>query len=422
MPKLLDSIALSIVLASCAPVGLKTGLNVNTSQDYKKTAVQHAQQHDANDGFECKNIQEDVGEGIAQCCLTIFPHKSCKETARNDIAYLNGQPVPNYAVFREEIPPAAYMHYLVSRAQNARDIASVLSAFIRYGEVAEDLLFAGQEVLYQGTADCDNQANLFTELLGMLGKKIGHDYKARVIGLKQADHAVAVFFDTDGKWKSFDFNLPFNEIKYREDRLDFSSASRSFQVDPGKKQNFFERNKLGPEAGKGARIDYFLNSGTLTYDGNEIAVSVDLDFAAGLNPNSFLKNYSWQQAESAHIHYRNGFTAYYHKGELQQISEPERIIYFENNNIVQIQYLNHPVVVREYFSHAGMPERRQLQGGIDEVFKNGILFQRIYAEGDIAYEVFHECGFLLQRNYRNGRVEWYDNDGRLTQMRDNNGK
>ena len=440
MPKLLDSIALSLALAACSPMAAKTGPNGQHSRTPDQisavvSAPASAQAKPAvpaiADGYECKRLQNAVKNDVTRCCLTLKPYNACHEVetakaenfAKENTVSLNGRTVPNYTQFKDGIPPSVYMNYLAGSAKNATELATVLSAFIQYQEIQDDNMLTPEEILSMGSGDCDNMSNLFVKLLETLGKKSGYDYKAKVVGLDGANHAVAIFNDTDGKWKAFDLQLPFNEMRQINGRADLYSASSLFDGVKGMSdRSFYERKKLGPAAGAGAKVDNFLNLETLIPSGREIAATVDLDYSPDFNPDSILNGYNWRQTEVTHIHFRKGYAIYFHSGVLSQVTEPTKITLYENNAVNQIQYSNHPKIATENFDVTGQLVSRILRNGDGEVYNNGVIFQRLYAKGPIALLVYFPTGELKQKDYRDGRVEWFNEAGHMIQKKDRRGK
>ena len=436
MPRLFDSIALTLALSSCAPIGPNSGPNGRhaATPDQIRASISATTAPapaPTADGFECKSVQNAVKNDITRCCLIIAPHKACREMetsaaaefSKKNTVEAGGGRIPNYAFFKDGIPPAMYMNYLAHAAKNATELAGALTKFVSYREIQDDNLLPPEEIISQGAGDCDNMANLFVDLLGKLGKKTGFDYKAKVIGLEDADHAVAIFLDTDGKLKALDFNLPFHELRQADGKPDLFSASNNFETNRKAGKNFFERRKLGAAAGRGARIDQFIDAETMAPSGKDMALAVDLDYRSDINPDLFLKDYNWRQTELTHIHYKNGTTAYYRKGLFFQLTEQDKItMYNENKVATEIQYKNNPTIKIEYYSATGHLERRDLKNGDSELYSNGVLFQRVYATGPVDYRVYRANGTISQLNYKDGKIEWFDENGRMTHRRDKRGK
>jgi|GEM_PF-3061094 len=463
MPRLLDSIALSLALSACSPLAVKSGPNgthARTPDQFQLTVLSTPSASVAApavapvppaipDGFECKSVQNEVKKDITRCCLTIAPHKACREMgatesekfSKDNVIDFGEKKVPNFASIKgwvsgtgaaqetgataqdNGISPEMYMKYLVQAAKNAADLAATLTAFVKYQTINDDSLLTASEIVSRGTGDCDNVANLFVELLEKLGKKQGIDYKAKVIGLDGANHAVAVFLDTDGKWKSLDFSLPFNELRQSDGHPDLFSASTVFEKQKGKSNKFFARKKLGATAGSGARIDHIIDPETMMPNGKELALAVGFDYSPSINPDVFLKDYNWRQMDLTHIHYQNETTAYYRKGVFFQLTDESKFtIYNEKNIVTEIQYKKHPTIKYEYFTETGILERRDYKNGKSEVYLNGVLFQLTYSTGPLEYEVFHESGAIRQKNYRDGKTEWFDENGKITHRKDKKGK
>jgi hypothetical protein len=381
-------------------------------------------------GYECQRLQNAVKNDITRCCLVINPHKACHEMetaqagsfAKENTTTINGRTVPNYTHFKNGIPPAAYMNYLAGLAKNATELAAALSTFVTYETIQDDNLLPAEEILSRGSGDCDNISNLFVKLLGILGTKNGHNYKAKIIGMAGANHAVAVFLDTDGKWRAFDINLPFNEMRQTNGRVDLFSASNSFErFHSIGDRSFFERKKLGPAAGQGARVDNFLNPETLMPSGKEISAMVDLDYSPRVNPDTFLIGYDWRKAELTHIHYRKGFSAYYKNGVFYQLTEQTKITVYENAMVSQIQYINHPSIEMENFTSTGLLESRVLKNGTAEIYNNGLLIQRQYKTGAFSCDFYYSTGAVYQRNFFDGKIEWYDGNGYVIKKQDKRG-
>lgn len=50
------------------------------------------------------------------------------------------------------------------------------------------------------------------------------------------------------------------------------------------------------------------------------------------------------------------------------------------------------------------------------------MIQKKYEKGPIKVEYFDPAGrFLIQRDFHNGQVEWYDKQGKVIQKKDRNG-
>jgi hypothetical protein len=452
MPKLLDKMALAIALTACAPACQKPalpGLDSWTKAPNQESPLAVTAPLAANpanpansinsinsiapvepDGYSCETVQNAVKNAVARCCLKINPYKACHEIENDDLEHfsnyntvnLAGRPLPNYVYFKQGIPPAIYLKYLADSSNSATDLAYALTKFIKYRDINDDKLLPPEEIIAQGAGDCDNTANLFVYLLNLLSKKTSYDYKAKVVGLDGANHAVAIFFDTDGKWKALDMALPFNEIAQNAGKPDLFTASSIFQQNRKVGPMFYERHQLGQSAGEGARIDLFIDPATMMPNWRELSAVLSLDYDPRLNLDKLLSGYNWRQAKLAHLHFNGGVTAYYKQGELNQLTEQNKITFYASGKVYQIQYVNHPELELENFTEDGALESREFKNGTIEIFSNGALFQRLFKQGQVRYIVYYASGAVRQKNYRDGRVEWFDENGRMIKKKDRRGK
>lgn len=421
MPKLLDSLALSLALSATA-CGAANGVKGSLRHDELNAQKAHfvATNEIMPDGYDCRPIQEKTKRNVWACCLTIAPFKDCQNMPLHEVRNftqanttpVNGSRVANYRPFKDYIPAETYMDYLAKMAGNAEGLAKAMSSFLHYEDVSDDRLLPAVEIMAEGGGDCDNQANLFVELLKKLGKHTGHDYKARIIGMAESKHAVAIFLDTDSVWKSFDQSLPFNQIGTSNSPLDLLKASQEFGKSKTKEHSFFERSPLIRNAGKGARMDVYIDPNTLLPSGGELAITPEIYYQEGMSPDEFAGGNEWRKFTLTHVHFKNGVEVYYNHGVLTQVSDRGKTSFYKNNVVIQIQYEGGSPVKREDFNDDGILTRRAYRSGIEEVYENGVLYQKIYEKGLIDFEVFFKSGGIRQRSYRDGRVELFDESGR----------
>ena len=373
MPRLSDSLALTLALTSCSPYAVK-------SVPYTSAAP---------DGYDCKQLQNGVKSEIERCCLTINPYMSCVETGRAVdalqaraggpdsyrsagpvTAIVGGHKFPSYALFKKEIPPADYLKYLANTAQSAADLAGALTAFVAYQQIADGSLLAPEEIISRGAGDCDNMSNLFVEMLGMTGKKSGYNYRAKVVGMEEANHAVAVFLDTDGKWKSFDFKSRLIDIAHLPDGgADLYSASNIFENGKGDSGHFYVRKRLAPSAGKGSSADEYIDPETMNPNGKEIALTVNINYDPAIEPDFFIRDYNWRSTGMTHIHYLNNIAAYYRNGVFLQIDTPDRLTVFDkDHNVIENYYKNDPIITADFFTPSGFLKKRLYKDGRVERF------------------------------------------------------
>jgi hypothetical protein len=354
MPRLFDSLALSLALAACSPAAGKIGPNGGQSRtpDRVSTVGGDVQNPGSRaeapaDEYSCKKVQNAVNKDITRCCLSIKPYLSCHdmdqakaaEFEKENTVETSGGKIPRYARYKDTIPAEKYLSYIANTAKTAAEIAEVLTTFVNYQTIDDNSLLSAEEIITRGTGDCDNMANLFIDVLKKLGTKSGFDYQTKIIGLDTANHAVAVFKDKDGKWKSFDFKVPFYEIRdLGGGAVDLYTASEIFEKHRMDDCQFYERKRLEPVNEKATISDDIIFSEAMRSTEKDLALMVNMDYDANIDPGHFLKNDNWKKTKITRIHFLKDITVYYKYGVLLQISDTTKItIYDKDRNIVEVQ-------------------------------------------------------------------------------------
>jgi len=318
-----------------------------------------------------------------------------------------------------------YWEYLMAHIDSAEVAGMFIHALINYDDAklkkdAEDRLFmSGSEILEMGKGICGDISNLMKEILLRLGKKIGHNFKPKVIGLTPAKHAIVVFLDKDGKWKGFDQHMPFEEIKNTSDGFDLYSATGLFAEHRPKGTSalnhpslFYEVQKPDDRyAGLGARTDvYDIDQRTLKSDYTLLKIHTRTPMDLQRNPGDYYTEQDWKKFKQVEVVFLD-ITLIYQNGKLIERA------FKDGKGRVAFEKID---------SQTGLIEQRTFRNGDFELFDiKGVLKQRTYANGDyetyiggqleqkiyknpsnpVDFEVFGPGGKVVERHFRDGRVE-----------------
>lgn len=277
---------------------------------------------------EVECTMEVVKDGVRQTCCLIFNDKDAcwegglAEMSKVNVKTVNGKDIVGYDLVKGQVSAEQYKEYVVSKIDGVRGVGEFVGQMVKYKRMDDGLLYSSNDVIQFGGGDCDNLANLFKDLLQRVGEKIGHDYQCKVVAMPMANHAVAVFLDRDGQWKSFDQRMPFLTIGERGEDFDLHKASKQFgdyQSGDDEKENLFcERKKLtGSMFGRGAFYDWYFEGGNIELMDELLVVVMDKIYDREQVPLSFCPVERCGRFERVEVQF-NDAVAYYSRGRLTE--------------------------------------------------------------------------------------------------------
>lgn len=282
--------------------------------------------------------------------------------------------------------------------------------------------------------DCDNIANLFKEIYLIKGKKEGHDYKPRVIGMDI--HAICLIETQDGRLVAIDSYMV-TDIG-TPGNADIEKGSSVFSGDLEEGEILFERVLLQDRVD--ISMDFSIDPKSLEKDHKDLNVQIydktDID---PFNPDELLPE-DWKDYQSVlitigpkrdaeHIqHFYNSgilFQSTFHSGD-------QHVVHYwpETGIINQINYkegnpkFDNDSIIYEYFREDGTLSQIEYDPEGSDIYResfnpDGTINDRVYFEGrsDIYCEFFDPSGrYVVQRKYNNGTTEFLNQDGQVEQV------
>lgn len=401
---------------------------------------------DKRDEAECRAIVRSR-QNIMACCINFddrdtpdqpicwqgTPEEMEKRHSHNLLILPNGEQVVGYPPIKDQVPEARYVEYLMRRLITPEDVVHLIDQIITYTQDNDNLLYPALETLRNGSGDCDNMSNLAKFLLTELGKRNGYDYQPRIITLHGSNHAVLVFKDKDNQWKSLDQHPPLTVIPDNEGQIDLFAASEIFVKKDGENE-FREVVQLDNEKrGRGASLSFGVDASKLVPDRSFMASYTTRHYdekqdPSAIDPSDYVdselaRGADWRKIEDLQLQFGDA-TVFYKSGVIVQFQHNNELWAYEGGHLVQKEYLNSSSSVEKEFFDAvtGLLLQRHHRNGTFDFFRSGKLFQKQYKTGDVDAETFSESGILIQRNFRDGHVEWYDSEGKIIQKRDKSGR
>lgn len=178
---------------------------------------------------ECTNQSDSAGpaetarkERNALCNLLVRENFPLLKELGVPTPWVGKNEIPVARFDRYNVTPEEYLAELIRVIDSPEDVRLLISKpYMEYGSRKENALPQNEfETIQSQYSDCDERSWLAKVMLDGLGKKNGHNYKARVIGM--GTHAVCIFQDKDNKYYSINQGAKIKEFK------DISEASEIF--------------------------------------------------------------------------------------------------------------------------------------------------------------------------------------------------
>lgn len=315
----------------------------------------------------------------------------------------------------ERISPKEYFDYLVTLIETPEDIVALVNMPIvewKPDSSEKDRLEHGQNTLANGGGDCDNISWLAKELLDQLSCKKGHDYKAKVVGMPDTNHAITIYKDLEGNLCSID------QWDHKKNIGNIFQGSTHFE---GKDQSgIFGIELFSPDI----QVRRSLDPKTLQANNIRMEVMAYLPNFENFTPEKKLPK-DWTEHGQCDVLFSDGSYVRYISGKLRQKDLPNGEIhaYGSAGGLIQIDRANGDV--EQYNEKTGFLTQKtfaspQKDGTIGLLYYEGegneTIQMRVFEEkNEKEKEYYWPNGKVKQENYRNRSAEYkivfYDETG-----------
>jgi len=322
------------------------------------------------------SMEEIEGVNLGNKYIQLPPYK---DLPKNE----DGRPV---------LSPEEYFKYINSLVKDSRDVATLVNEpFVKWTDDSSinDRLFPAYATIARGGGDCDNISWAAKELLDGLSCRSGHDYKARVIGCDDAEHAVTIYTGTDGRIAVIEQSSHFYMGK------DIYSASPFFEKFREKASSFIEEESLGLQG----RVEYSIDTTTLERDKKEMSVIFGHKYSSSFDAKKDLPA-TWDLHQKMHVSFDDKTQLFYVQGKMTQKTSDKTIEFYDDNGLrTEVKYLDssNPIDSENLYPETGAVQTRHFKNGTREVYDpNGILLQK---QSSYKNEFYNPDGHLIQIDY-----------------------